>query len=155
MPVQSSQLVPLASDDVPREVRPWVEQALVVPLNRILDLFRTLLNRGISIRTHVNAQVIERKFSPPSSDPDITVTADWSASKLDTPSTLSGACLGVQVLACWLLDGAGHDSTPVGSLPSPIWREVVINGQRHIRLVYQYGLTAGSKYRLVLLAWGQ
>lgn len=148
MAVQSSQVVALTTDDVPREVRSWVEQALIIPLNRILDLLRTLLNRGVSLRTHINAQVFERKFTAPSG-------SDWTAAKLDTPSTLSGPALGVQVLACYTLDGAGHDTGPVGALPTPTWREVVVNGARQLRLVYQSGLTAGTKYRLVLLAWGQ
>lgn len=154
MPILPQQIPTLTTDDIPGGVRSWVEAGLLVPLNRLLDMLRQLLNRGISIRTHINAQVIERKFTPPSADPDITIQGDWSASKFDTPSTLSGPCLGLQVLACWELDTAGNDRTPIGNLPTPAWREVVINGQRHIRLIYQYGLS-GSRYRLVLLAWGQ
>lgn len=155
MPVLPAQVAPLTTDDVPKDVRSWVEVALLVPLNRILDLFRSLLNRGISIRTHVNAQVIERKFTPSSSSTDPLEQLDWSSDRLDTPSILSGPCLGVQVLACYTIDGAGHDTGPVGNLPSPVWREVVVQGQRQLRLVYQFGLTSGVRYRMVMLAWGQ
>lgn len=155
MPVQSAQVERLTEERVPAEHRGWVGAALILPLNRILDLLRTLLNRGVSLRTHINAQVVERKFTPPTSSADITDQGDWSTSRFDTPLTLSGPVLGVQVLACYTVDTAGHDIGPVGNLPSPIWREVVVQGQRHLRLVYVFNLAAGTKYRLVLLAWGQ
>ncbi len=155
MPVLPAQVAPLTTDDVPPGARSWVEVALLVPINRVLDLFRSLLNRGISIRTHVNAQVIERKFIPPFTSTDITEVIDWSTSRFDTPLTLSGAVLGVQLLGCWQVDGAGHDVGPVWNLPSPVWREVVVQGQRHLRLLYQFGLTSGVRYRMVILAWGQ
>lgn len=154
MSVQSSQIPTLSADDLPKDVRSWLERGVLGPLNRVLDLLRALLNRGISLRAHVNAQVVERKFIPPSSDPDFTNQLDWSASKLDTPSTLSGACLGVQVLGAWTIDGAGRDVASVSGLPAPSWREVVVDGGRQIRLIYQPGLTSGVRYRLVLLAWG-
>lgn len=155
MPVQASQLERLSEEQVPAEHRGWAGRALLLPINRLIDLLRVLLNRGVSLRTNVNCQVVERKFTPPSSSSDITEQGDWSTSRLDTPLTISGPVLGVQVLACWTLDTAGHDVAPVGNLPSPAWREVVAQGQKHLRLTYQYGLSSTTKYRLVLLIWGQ
>jgi hypothetical protein len=154
MPVQSAQVAPLTVDDLPAQQRGWVELALIIPINRVLDLLRTLLNRGISLRTHVNAQVAERKFTPPTSDPDYTVQGDWSASRLDTPITLSGPVLGVQVLGCWTTDTAGHDVAPVSGLASPSWREVIVDKKRVLRLVYIPGLSSGIRYRVLLLLWG-
>lgn len=148
MTVFSSQISQLSTDDAPSNVRGWLESVVVLPLNRTLDLLRTLLNRGISVRTHMNAQVFERRFIVPSG-------MDWTAERLDTASTLSGQALGIVPLAACSVDGAGHDSGPLGGLGLPVWREVVVNGGRAFRLVFQDGLTAGDKVRLVYLAWGQ
>lgn len=148
MPLRSTELVDLNPEDVPEGQRSWVSTALIIPLNRVLAGFRQLLNRGISLRAHVNAQVVERKFTAPSG-------SDWSAERLDVGLTISGPVLGVQVLACYSLDASGNDAGPVGALPSPTWKEIVQNGGKSLRLVYQSGLTGGSRYRLVLLVWGQ
>lgn len=146
--IQSAQIEKLTDEHVPPEHRGWVNTAVLLPMNRVLDLIRNLLNRGVSLRTHINAQVIERKFTAPSG-------SDWTNDKLDTPLNLSGPVLGVQVLACYTTDGAGHDTGPVGALPSPTWREAVVERRRVLRLVFQSGLTPGTAYRLVLVAWGQ
>lgn len=148
MPVQSSQVESLTADNLPREIRPWVEKAVILPINRVLDLLRTLLNHGVSLRQHVNCQVIERTFIVPSG-------SDWSMAKLDTPLSLVGPVLGLQVLAAYRMDTANHVSGPLGGLPSPTWTELVQNGGKFLRLINQSGLTAGWTVRLVLLAWGQ
>jgi len=148
MTIQSAQIEHLTDEKVPPEQRGWINTAILVPVNRLIDLLRILLNRGISIRTHVNAQVFERKFVAPSG-------TDWTTAKLDTLLNLTGPVLGVQVLACYTTDGAGHDTGPVGALPSPTWTETLADRKKVLRLVYQSGLMAGTAYRLVLLAWGQ
>lgn len=148
MPVQSSQITAVTADVVPREARTWVDQALILPLNRVLDLLRILLNRGVSLRTHINCQVFERRFIVPSG-------SDWTDEKLDTPLDLAGPVLGLQVLAAYRLDTAGHDTTPIGGLPSPTWREIAANGGKFLRLVSQSGLTAGHTVRILYVAWGQ
>lgn len=155
MSVQASNVERLHDEAVPPEHRGWVNMALTLPINRVFDLFRALIDRGISLRHHVNAQVVELRLNPPTSSVDITEQLDWSGSRFDTPSTLAGPCLGLQVLQCWTVDSAGHDVAPVGNLPSPAWREVVLRGKNHIRLLYQFGLTSGVRYRIVMLAWGQ
>lgn len=154
MPILPTQIAPLTPDDLPKDVRSWMDAGLLIPLNRLLDLLRSLISRGISIRTHINAQVIERKFIPPTASTDIADEVDWSTSRFDAPLTLSGPVLGVQVLAAYKVDGAGHDTGPVWNLPAPVWREVLVEGKRNLRLVYQFGLQSGQRYRLVLLAWG-
>lgn len=155
MTIQAAQVDRLTDDHVPPEHRTWVNQALLLPINKVLDLLRNLLNRGISLRVNINAQVIERKFTPPSSDTDYTVQGDWTSSRFDSPLTLSGPVLGVQVLGCWTLDGGGHDVAPVSGLASPSWREVLVQGGKMFRLMYVPGLSSGVKYRLLLLIWGQ
>lgn len=148
MPVQSSQIEPLTGDALPRDMRPWVEKSLILPLNRVLDLLRSLLNRGISLRTHVNCQVFERRFIVPSG-------SDWTEERLDTPLTLTGPVLGLQALAAYRLDTAGLDETPIGGLSLPTWREIAANGGKFLRLVHQAGLTAGHTVRVLYVAWGQ
>lgn len=147
MTVQASQVTTVSTDAVPKDQRSWVDAALVVPLNRTLDLLRALLGRGISLRTNVNAQIVEKKFVAPAG-------TDWSAARLDSPLELSGPVLGVQVLGCWTVDGAGHDVASVGGLSSPAWRSLVTDGALLFRLLDQPGLTAGTRYRLLLLLWG-
>lgn len=150
MPAAANQLSPLTLDEVPKDMRPWVEAALVLPVNRLIDTVRALLTHGVSLGAHVNAQVVERRFVAPG-----TAGCDWSSHRFDTPLTLSGPVLGVQVLGCWTVDSAGHDSAPVGGLPSPKWAEVASEGRKALRLVFQAQLTEGLRYRLLLLLWGQ
>lgn len=148
MPVLPAQVTALTLDEVPKEMRPWVEAALVVPLNRLIDNIRTLLTHGVSLGVHVNAQVMERRFTAPNSE------VDWSSHRFDTPLTLSGSVRGLQVLGCWTLDTAGHDVASLAGLSSPSWREVAVDGKKVLRLLLQPGLTEGVTYRLLLLAWG-
>lgn len=149
MPVLSTQIVPLTLDEVPKEMRPWVEAALVLPLNRLMESIRVLLANGISLGANVNAQVLDLRFVAPAAE-----VGDWSSHRFDSPLTLSGPATGVQVLGAWTLDAAGHDSAAAGSLPSPTWREVVVGGKRSLRLVFQSGLSEAVKYRISYLVWG-
>jgi hypothetical protein len=155
MPIQAAQVERLTEEHIPAQQRGWVTMALLVPINKVLDLLRTLLNRGVSLRTHINCQVVERKFTPPTVDTDYQNQLDWSTYRLDTPLTLTGPIIGVQVLGCWTLDSAGHDVASVSGLASPSWREAVVQGGKVFRLVYIPGLLASTRYRLVLLLWGQ
>lgn len=149
MPISPTQLVPLTLDEVPKEMRPWVEAALVVPINRLIETLRSAFGNNISLGTNINAQVIERKFTAPNDE------IDWDAFRFDTPLNLiTGPVSGVQVLGCWTVDSAGHDVEPISGLATPKWREVVVQGKRNLRLIQQPGLVTGTKYRLVLLAWG-
>lgn len=155
MTVRATSLQSLNADAVPAEHRSWVERVLVVPINRALDVFRALLANGITLQTHVNAQVIDLAFTPPSSSADPFEQLDWSGSRFDTAlTTVAGPVVGLQVLGAWTLDSAGHDAAPVSGLCGPSWKEVVVQGRKHLRLVYQPGLTSGTRYRLRLLAWG-
>jgi len=153
--IQSAQIERLTDDHVPTPQRGWVNDAVLLPLNKVLDLLRAFLNRGVSLRTHINCQLVERKFTPPTSSADYQEQLDWTSSRFDTPLALSGPILGVQVLGCWTLDGGGHDVASVSGLAAPSWREVIAQGSKVFRLVYVPGLTSGTKYRLLLLLWGQ
>lgn len=147
MTVRPQNIQPLNPDELPPEARSWAERVLVIPLNRTLDTIRTLLTNGVTLQTHINAQVVERVFVAPSG-------SDWSADRLDTVLDLTGAVVGVQPLSVMTVDGAGHDLAPVGGAGMPVWREVAINGRRLLRIIHQDSLTAGTRYRVKWLAWG-
>lgn len=138
----------LTVDEVPQDQRSWVQPAIVTPLNRALDPLDAILHNGLSVQSNLNAQVVELKFRAPTG-------TDWSAQRFDVASKLSGACIGLWPVLCFAQDSASHDAAPTGGLSLPAWREVIADGKRLIRLVYQPGLTAGTSYRVRWMAFGE
>lgn len=135
----------LSADRVPEEFRPWVESALILPLNEALDALEQLSRRVLL--SQFNAQLFDRKLTAPSS---------FAASDaMEQRSELTGDCKGVLVMRCRLLDAAGEPTTGVAPV-SCVWEERKLTGSagRMLRVTSVTGLTAASKYQVDFLAFG-
>jgi hypothetical protein len=139
----------IVADNAPPEHRGWVQRALVEPINRLLEPIYAALDRGLSVRTNMNAQVLEATFIAPS---------DWAGAPQDFASTLRGRCLGVQVLRADHLDASGKPTGDNhGTMGAPDWEEILPASAKAptIRIRNQTGLTAGVRYRVVWQALGE
>ncbi len=137
-------VVKLVSEQVPAEFRPWVEAALLGPLNRLLSPLQEALSRIFV--SQLNVQVLEHRGLPPST----TRPAEFVLS-------ISGKVTGVSApIYCRTLDGSGQEGAAVGALTSPVWTEVSATDRAggKVRITSQETLTSTTKYIIRWLAIG-
>lgn len=134
----------LVVEQVPEAQRPWVEKALIQPLNRFLQPLAEVVKRVML--SQLNVQVLEyRGYAPTAANP-----ADFT-------SALTGPCLGLVALSARRIESNGLLGDEAGALTSPSWREVVTPGTRGstLRVTSQQtdggGLTAKYAFRWLAL----
>lgn len=131
-------------EEVPEKEQPWVEKALVAPLNRFLGQLAVLVRR---VRTsQLNVQVVTHKFTAPT-----TWTEDEA---LQTISNVQGDVLGVMVLRIRQLDSSGQ---PVASVAGNLrWdvRAARNKAANFVRILEVTGVATGQTYQLEALVIG-
>lgn len=130
------------ADGMPGDTRSWMERTIIRALNEFYRPLRALLNRGLSVQSNLNAQVIGPRR--------VVGTASWQT--VEVPSALRGRCLFILAPRAVVLDSANQPSAEDPSAWAPPgWQE----RDGRLRIFSQVGPQAGVTYSVTWLAFGE